>query len=146
MRIVTNVNQLNENELAEKLKFNFWLAARWHYQRSFANIGTSYVDVYNTGLNGQRLPVNFSNYTQFKLVVHFNVIGSGNNFFRVVDESNLNNVLSELSASGNGEKEIETVWTNLPTWATREKYIKIQMKSDVGTDDPVFRGCSIYLK
>jgi hypothetical protein len=45
-----------------------------------------------------------------------------------------------------GEHELDTGWLSLPAWAIGEKKMHPQGKSTVSGDDPVFRGCHVYLK
>ncbi len=119
------------------------LAARWHDARTFSNIGTAFVDVFNVGLNGQRQPVDFAGFAQSRFVVHWNNVGGSAHNVRIWDGTN---VLHDLSASGAGEKEMDSGWVNLPVGFSSELLLRVQAKAAVAGDDPVFRGASLYLK
>lgn len=123
------------------------LAARWHEARTFTNIGTSFVDVYNVGANNQRQVVDFTGYTHYRVVYHYQAIGTGTHSIQVVDQANNANVLDTRSdAGGAAERELDSGWQTLPAWATGESVLEVQMKSTTAGDDPVFRGCSVLLK
>ena len=110
------------------------------------NIPATYTNVL-IGLNGERVDVDFTGFTQFKLVCRFNLLGTGTHNWRVVDDALITNVLYESAANTvAGEKENNSGWVNLPTWATGEKAMRLQAKSTLNTDDPVYRGCTLYLK
>ena len=110
------------------------------------NIGTAYVNV-PPGLNGERVDVDFTGCTQFKLVVRYNLVGTGTHNWRVVDDALLTNVLyTSPNGTNIGEKEDNSGWTALPSWATGEKALRFQAKATVATDDPIYRGCILYLK
>lgn len=111
-----------------------------------SNIGTNYVNV-AVGLNGERQLVDFTGFTQFRLLVAWNLVGSGTQNVRVVDQVTPANVLWESAGqTGAGEKEIDSGWTSLPAWATGEKFLVLQAKSTTGADDPVHRRTTLYLK
>jgi hypothetical protein len=126
------------------------LVAQWFAENAGitkTNIGTSYVDVYTTGLNGRRLKVDFTGYTQFMILCHYNHVGTGTQNVRVIDAVTTTNVLGELpGTTGAAEKEVEMGFSTLPAWATGESYLKVQMKSTTAGDDPVYRDCSVQLK
>lgn len=125
----------------------FRVAARWHEARTFSNIGTSFVDVYNVGLNNQRQIVDFTGSTQYRVIYHYQNVGGSVQSAQVVDAVTNSNVLDTRSDSGTAaEKELDSGWQSLPAWATGESWLEVQMKAATSTDDPVFRGCVVLLK
>jgi hypothetical protein len=80
----------------------FRLVARWQEPRTFTNIGTSFVDVYNVGLNNQRQLVDFTGSTQYRIVYHYQAIGTGTHSIQVVDQATNANVLDTRSDAGGG--------------------------------------------
>lgn len=120
------------------------LAARWHEARTFTNVGSTFVDVYNLGANGQRQPVNFAGFTQSRFVVHWQKIGTGTQNVRIWDGTNVLHDLADGAAAA--EHELDSGWVNLPGTFTGEVNMRVQAKSTVAGDDPVFRGASLYLK
>lgn len=110
------------------------------------NIGTAYVNI-AVGATGERQLVDFAGFTQFRVLIHWNLVGSGTQNVRVVDQVTQTNVLFESTGqTGAGEKEIDSGWTALPGWATGEKFLVVQGKSTTGADDPVHRRTTLYLK
>lgn len=123
------------------------LVANWEEDRTFTNVGTSFVDVYTTGVNGFRRKVNFTGATQYFVQCRWLKVGTGTTSLQVVDTASSANVLATLDdAAAAAEHELEAGYTNLPAGMTGQLYLKLQMKSTVSTDDPVFHDCSVSLK
>lgn len=122
------------------------VAASWSVARTMTNIGTAFVDLV-LGLNGGRQSVDFTGYTEIRVVGHWNDIGGSIHTVRVVDATNVNNVLAEIAmSSGVGEKEFDSGWVAKPAWAVGEKWLKPQGKAATGADDPVFRDCQVLVR
>lgn len=112
-------------------------AATWHETRTFANIGTSYVVIYNTPLNGGRQPVDFTGCGEYRLIVHVNKIGTGTQSWILEDAASSSNVLQVDDSAAAANHELDSGWTALPAWATGEKTLIPKGKSTVAGDDPV---------
>jgi hypothetical protein len=109
------------------------------------NIGVSYVDVL-PGANGQRALVDFTGCTEFRLILNANLVGTGPWAARVVRDSD-NAVLYEAPALGAaGERELDTDWLPLPGAASGLALVRLQARSQVGADDPVFRRCVLVVR
>ena len=121
------------------------LAATWSLDVTKSNIGTSFVNCY-TGYNGKQELIAFTGFTQYRVIYHVNKVGTGTQTWRLL-ESNGSDVIGQIDdTAGAGEHELDTGWLSLPAWATNEKKVHPQGKSTVAGDDPVFRGCHVYLK
>lgn len=110
------------------------------------NIGTSYVNV-PPGANGERTLVEFTGCTEFRIMVHGVLNGTGPYQMRIVRDSD-NAVLYE-SASINaqaGEREFDSGILPLPAEATGLIYVRFQAKSTTATDDPVLRRCVLMVR
>lgn len=111
------------------------------------NIGTSYVNI-APGANGERQAVDFTGCTQFRLIMHANLAGTGQWGARVVRDSD-NEVLFESANLGaGGERELDSNWQDIPpAFAGSEMiYLRAQAKSTTASDDPVFRSLTIGLR
>ena len=111
------------------------------------NIGTAYVNIC-PGLNGERLIADFTGCTQFRLMLHSNLIGTGAFAARVVRDAD-DVVLAESTNLGAaGERELDTDWTNLPAafLGVGVVTLRAQAKSATATDDPVFRALRLGLR
>lgn len=111
------------------------------------NIGTSYVNIC-PGLNGERIVVDFTGCTQYRLQLHADVPGSGQIGVRVVRDTD-GAVLHEAPTIGaSGEREGDTDWQDLPAAFVGEglTYLRAEAKSTTAQDDPVFRGLRVGLR
>jgi hypothetical protein len=102
------------------------------------NIGTAYVNV-PPGLNGERSLVEFTGCTEFRLVANVNIVGTGNLQIRIVRDSDDAVLYESPNISTAGEKELDTGWLALPAAASGLGVVRVQAKSSVGADDPLFR-------
>jgi hypothetical protein len=110
------------------------------------NIGTAYVNV-PPGANGERTLVEFTGCTEFKVMVHAVLNGTGQHQMRIVRDSD-NAVLYEsaLIAAQAGEREFETAIIPLPAEAVGLIYVRFQAKSATAADDPIFRRCVLMVR
>lgn len=112
------------------------------------NIGAAYVNIC-PGLNGERVAVDFSGCTQYRLMLSANLVGTGQFSARIVRDSDVNDVLHDAPNLGAaGEREADTDWQNLPAWALGQgiTYLRAQAKSQTAADDPVFRRLQLGLR
>lgn len=112
------------------------------------NIGAAYADVL-PGSNGQRVVIDFTGCTQYRLVLSANHVtaSSGQLGVRLLRDSD-NAVLHENAnvRSTSGEFEADTGWTALPAQAADQILVRLQAKSTVAADDPVFRRCQVLVR
>lgn len=111
------------------------------------NIGTAYVNI-PAGANGERIVADFTGCTQYRLVLHANLVGTGQWGARVVRDSD-NTVLHEAANLGAaGERELDTDWQALPAAFLGQglTFLRAQGKSTTAADDPVFRGLRLGLR
>lgn len=109
------------------------------------NIGTAYVNV-PIGLNGERIYVNFAGVTEFRGMVNANFVGTGPWQIRIVRDGD-NAVLYESpSLTQTGERELDSGWAAIPGGFSGETFLRIQARSNVATDDPVFRRAELGLR
>lgn len=109
------------------------------------NIGTSYVNI-NPGLNGERILINFTGCTQYRLIATANLVGTGPFGLRAVRDSDDAVLYENASISQTGERELDTGWQTLPAAASGEMLCRVQAKSTVAADDPVFRRVAMAVR
>ena len=118
--------------------------ASWDGSSTKTNIGTAYVDVYvAAGDDGRTVRVDFTGKTQVSGRLLWDKLGTGTHAVKCVNRDLTTDTLWELTNVLAGGNVIPL--TTLPAWATGVKNIKLQCKSTVATDDPVFRGANINL-
>lgn len=110
-----------------------------------SNIGLSYVNV-PVGANGERTLVEFTGCTEFRLVLHANLVGTGPFGFRVVRDSDDAVLYENALIALTGERELDTGILPLPAAATGLMYVRLQAKSMVAVDDPIVRRCVLLVR
>jgi hypothetical protein len=111
------------------------------------NIGVAYVNIC-PGLNGERLVVDLTGCTEFRVIMHANLVGTGQFGARIVRDGD-NAILYENTNLGvAGERELDTNWQTLPVAFQGQELtvLRAQAKSATAADDPVFRGCRVGLR
>lgn len=109
------------------------------------NIGTSYVNI-PVGLNGERSLVDFTGCTQYRLILHANLVGTGPFGFRLVRDSDSAVLYENANIALTGERELDTDWQNLPAAASGLILVRLQGKSVTAADDPVVRRCIVLCR
>lgn len=109
------------------------------------NIGTAYVNI-PIGANGERSLVEFTGCSEFRIVANVNVVGTGNLQMRVVRDSDSAVLFESGNITGAGEKELDTDWQALPAAASGLALVRLQAKSSVGADDPLFRRAILLVR
>ncbi len=109
------------------------------------NIGTAYVDV-PAGANGERVLLDFTGCTQYRLILHANLVGSGPFGFRLVRDSDDAVLHENASIALTDERELDTDWQTLPAAASGLQLARLQAKSTTGADDPVVRRCILLVR
>src|SRR3990172_1521104 len=120
-------------------------AAAWNKDRTFANIGTAFVNVY-VGANGEAQVADCSRYKECRIVVFGNKVGTGTLSHQLAEVGTANVLTGPDYAGAAGEFSADSGWTALPAWAVGEKIIRPQAKSTVTTDDPIYRQVLLYLR
>lgn len=109
------------------------------------NIGTSYVNV-PPGLNGERILVDLTGATEFRIVVAANLVGTGPFGMRVVRDADSAVLFENASIALTGERELDTNWQPIPLAAGALEVLRFQAKSSTAQDDPVFRRATILIR
>lgn len=109
------------------------------------NIGTAYVNVMN-GANGERSLVEFTGCTQYRLIANANLVGTGPWRIRIVRDSDSAVLYESPDITQSGERELDTDWQTLPAEANGLALVRMQAKSNVAADDPVFRRCIMLVR
>lgn len=109
------------------------------------NIGTAYVNI-SPRTNGERLLVDFTGCTQYRLKACANFVGTGPFGLRVIRDSDSAVLHESATIALTGEREVDTDWQTLPAAASGLIYVRVQAKSTVGADDPVFGGIQLAVR
>jgi hypothetical protein len=109
------------------------------------NIGTVYVDVL-PGANGQRALIDFTGCLEYRIILTANLVGTGPFGVRLVRDSDNAVLYENASIALTGERELDTNWQPLPAAASGLQLARLQAKSIVAADDPVFRRCIILVR
>ena len=111
------------------------------------NVGTSYVNIC-PGVNGERIVADFTGCTEYRMMLHANLVGTGQFGARVIRDSD-NTVLHDAPNLGAaGEREADTDWQPLPVAFQNAgpMFLRAQAKSQTAADDPVFRRLELGLR
>lgn len=106
------------------------------------NIGAAYVNVC-PGANGERVLVDFTGCTQFRLILTCNLIGTGAFGARVVRDADSVVLFENTNLGAAGERELDTDWQSLPGAFSGLTLLRLQMKSTTAADDPIVRRCQV---
>lgn len=111
------------------------------------NIGTAYVNV-PVGLNGERIVVDFTGVTQYRFLLNANLVGAGQWGARCIRDVDSVVLHENANLGAAGERELDTDWQALPAAfiGTGLTFLRIQMKSQTASDDPVARRCQLGLR
>ena len=109
------------------------------------NIGITYVNVLN-GLNGERTLVDCTGCTQYRFIATVNLVGTGPFGIRVVRDSDSTVFHAADTIAQTGERELDTDWQTLPAGFAGVELLRVQAKSLVATDDPVFRRVTLVVR
>ena len=110
-----------------------------------SNIGITYVNVL-PGLNGERVLVDCTGCTQYRFIATVNFVGTGPFGLRVVRDSDSRVFHAEDTIAQTGERELDTDWQTLPVGFTGVELLRVQAKSIVATDDPIFRRVTLVVR
>lgn len=109
------------------------------------NIGTAYVNIC-PGLNGERILVDLAGASEFRLIGTVNFVGTGPFGLRVVRDADNAVVYEAASIAQTGERELDSDWQPIPITVGALVLLRVQAKSAVGADDPVFRRLSMLVR
>jgi hypothetical protein len=111
------------------------------------NIGTNYVNIC-LGANGERQAIDFTGCTEFRLMMHANLVGTGQWGARVVRDSDNTVLFEQANLGAAGERELDSDWQPLPAafQGVGLVFMRAQAKSTTGADDPVFRSLRVGLR
>lgn len=109
------------------------------------NLGTTYVDIFAaSGTEGNGCDVDGTGATGYRLYVSWNKnFGSGTHSVQVISQST-SDVLATISNAVGGRNTI--TGTLSAYFQDQLRSVKIQAKSTVSTDDPIFYGAQLYYK
>lgn len=120
------------------------LEGHWVMSVTLTNIGIVYKDLYAaTNSDGKSILLDTNGKTNVRLIVNWNKIGTGVQSIRVVDVLGVNVLLEMNIVNGRNDSGIIAIPV---LFQNSEKFIKLQVKSTVTGDDPVFEAASLYLK
>ena len=118
-------------------------------QLTLTNIGTSYVDVFPGFYNGFPIPIDTNGFSKLGIILLWNKNGgTGRHDVRLINNTNPSEVLvsTELMPSGLPNGTTKDYNIPIPTeFMNFRGELRLQAKSDVATDDPIFDGLLIYL-
>lgn len=111
------------------------------------NIGAAYVNIC-PGLNGERLFADFTGCTEFRLMLHANLVGLGQFGARVVRDGDSAVLFESANLGAAGERELDTDWQPLPAAFLGQGFVALraQAKSTTALDDPLFRSLRVGLR
>lgn len=123
------------------------LVSQWDVEKTWTNIGTSFVDIYLTpNSNDHSIQIDTNGYTQFQYQILWNKpnTDSGTETCRLIDSSTISIMFTTSSlVSGintGSDLPIPIILQN------SAKDYKLQCKSTSGNDDPSFLGARIWLR
>jgi hypothetical protein len=121
------------------------LVADWMVDRIWVTIGTSYDDVYDiTDSNGDGIRIDTNGMTTATINIMWTKIGTGIQTCQIVDITNATNVLITSGSLVSGENTL--VAQAIPAGLLDNiKTYKIQCKSTVGLDAPIFLHGTVLL-
>jgi len=110
------------------------------------NIGTSYVNVL-PGLNGERIPVDLTGVTEFRVFLTLNMVGTGPLRARIIRDGDSAVLYENTNISvAAGERELDTNWQAMPQGFNGVELLRWQMSSATAADDPVFRRMGLLVR
>lgn len=111
------------------------------------NIGVNYINIC-PGANGERLIADFTGCTEFRLMLHANLVGTGQWGARVVRDGDNVALFEAANLGAGGERELDTDWQPLPAAFLGQGLVALraQAKSTTASDDPTFRALRVGLR
>lgn len=103
------------------------------------NAGANTYGNVNAGLNGESIVVDFTGCTQFRPRLTANFVGTGPWQVRIIRDSDSTVFYESPSLTQTGERRLDPGWQSLPGGFTGLEELRVQAKSAVAADDPVFR-------
>lgn len=115
------------------------------------NIGATFVNLF-TDFNGRPFFADFTGFTRIAFQTYWTKIGTGAQHLRIIDDSGVitsDLINTENLGGGNGLVTSDNPLPNFDIPAPYANFIgklRIQVRSTVAADDPVFEGMNIYLR
>lgn len=111
------------------------------------NIGAAYVNIC-PGANGERQAMDFTGCTEFRLILHANLVGSGQWGARVINDADSAVLYENTNLGAAGERELDTSWQVLPAGFVDAglMFVRAQARSATAADDPIFRSLKLGLR
>ena len=120
------------------------LAAQWSQSAVKTNVGSTFTDIYPAvGADGKSVPIALSSYTMVRLTVNWNKIGTGVQLVRALSSSGVTLVSHNTVVSGFNDTGFLAIPSALSGVADR---FRLQSRSTVAADDPVFEGATLVLR
>jgi hypothetical protein len=138
------VNQLEEIQTDQVL----YMSSR---QVTKTNIGTTFVNLFSD-FSGRPFFADFTGFTKLAFQTYWTKVGTGVQHLRIVDDSGV--IVSDLINTENlgGGTGLTTGDNPLVNYTIPAAYVRfkgklrIQVRSTVAADDPIFEGMNIYLR
>lgn len=128
------------------LKRSEVMVGRWDEPAGFTktNIGTTYIDLFDATTDGLGTDVDGTGKNDFRFYVTWSKnFGSGTHDIRIKDQTT-SDILATITNMSSGRNVVTGA---IPSFFQENvRSIKLQAKSSVSTDDPIFRGASLYYK
>lgn len=115
------------------------------------NVGTTFVNLF-TDFSGRPFFADFTGFTKLAFQTYWTKVGSGSQHLRIVDDSGgitSDLINTENLGGGNGLVTGDNPLANYTIPASYTNFkgkLRIQVRSTVAADDPVFEGMNIYLR
>lgn len=143
--ILENINRYLSEIQTDQL---LYMSSR---QVTKTNIGTTFVNLF-TDFSGRPFFADLTGFTRLAFQTYWTKIGTGNQHLRIVDDSGAitsDLINTETLGTGTGLVTGDNSLANysIPALYTNFKgKLRIQVRSTVAADDPVFEGINIYLR
>lgn len=119
-----------------------YLMAHWTLSSTKTNIGTAFVDVYTqTNANGKAILMDTGTFTQVRLQIQWNKIGTGTQTCQVINGATV--LVSMNVVSGSNDSGFVAIPAGL---LNAENSFRLQCKSITAADDPIFESASVWMK
>ena len=146
----SDTNFVNAARFIDEIKTDqlLYMSSR---QVTKTNIGTTFVNLF-TDFSGRPFFADFTGFTKLAFQTYWTKIGTGSQHLRIVDDSGV--IVTPLINTENlgGGTGLVTGDNPLANFTIPAEYVnfkgklRIQVRSTVAADDPVFEGINIYLR
>lgn len=118
------------------------LAGQWSQSMTKTNIGTGFTNIYSqTNANGKQIPIDTTGFTDVRLYINWNKIGSGTQTVQVINGACVLVSIDVIAGSN------DSGFVDIPACAENsDMAYRLQGKSTTSADDPIFESASIHLQ